>query len=310
MATKAHRNKTIELSVKETKSYLSHALKLKDIKEDISQKLFSDKTISGDSFKIMPKLPESFADLCIIDPPYNLTKNYNGNVFNRMKSSDYIEYTRSWLIEVKRLLKEDASIYVCCDWQSSILVAPLLSDFFIIRNRITWQREKGRGAASNWKNIMEDIWFCTNGKDYTFNLEAVKQRRKVLAPYTSNGLPKDWKKTEGGNFRDTCPSNFWNDITVPFWSMPENTDHPAQKPEKLLAKLILASSNPGDMVFDPFMGSGSTLVTAKKLGRHYLGIELEEKYVALCEYRLSMAEKNNAIQGYEDGVFWERNSQK
>ena len=86
---------------------------------------------------------------------------------------------------------------------------------------------------------MEDIWFATKGRDYIFNADAVKIRRKVVAPYTKDGMPKDWEKTENGNFRNTYPSNFWDDISVPYWSMPENTAHPTQKPEKLLAKLIL-----------------------------------------------------------------------
>ena len=90
--------------------------------------------------------------------------------------------------------------------------------------------------------------------------------------------------------------------------MPENTPHPTQKPEKLLAKIILASSNPGDIVFDPFLGSGSTAVTAKKLGRNYVGIELSEEYACYALKRLEMAEEDSRIQGYHDGVFYERNS--
>ena len=90
--------------------------------------------------------------------------------------------------------------------------------------------------------------------------------------------------------------------------MSENTAHPTQKPEKLLAKLILASSNPGDMVFDPFLGSGSTSVTAKKLGRHYAGIERNQQYCVWTEKRLEMANDDSSIQGYSDGVFWERNT--
>ena len=90
--------------------------------------------------------------------------------------------------------------------------------------------------------------------------------------------------------------------------MPENTAHPTQKPEKLLAKIILASSNPGDVVLDPFLGSGSTSVAAKKLGRHYIGIEIESQYCLWAEQRLAQAEANPTIQGYADGVFWERNS--
>ena len=90
--------------------------------------------------------------------------------------------------------------------------------------------------------------------------------------------------------------------------MPENTAHPTQKPEKLLAKLILASSNAGDVVFDPFLGSGSTSVTAKKLGRQYIGIEVNPQYCVWAEKRLEMAETDKTIQGYTDGVFWERNT--
>ena len=90
--------------------------------------------------------------------------------------------------------------------------------------------------------------------------------------------------------------------------MPENTAHPTQKPEKLLAKLILASSDPGDLVFDPFLGSGTTSVTAKKLGRHYLGVEKEARYCLWAEQRLEAAQADQAIQGYSGGVFWERNT--
>lgn len=111
-----------------------------------------------------------------------------------------------------------------------------------------------------------------------------------------------------GNFRDTHPSNFWSDLTVPFWSMPENTDHPTQKPEKLLAKIILASSDPGDVVFDPFLGSGTTSVVAKKLNRQYFGVEIDELYCCFAEKRLKIADNDKNIQGYSDGVFWERNT--
>ena len=179
----------------------------------------------------------------------------------------------------------------------------------VILNRITWQREKGRGATSNWKNSMEDIWFAVkNPKDYYFDVEAVKQKRRVIAPYKENGKPKDWISESEGNFRLTYPSNFWDDISVPFWSMPENTDHPTQKPEKLYAKLILASSKPGDIVFDPFLGSGTASVVAKKLGRNYCGIEMNKEYCLFAEKRLYLAETEKSIQGYKDGVFWERNS--
>jgi site-specific DNA-methyltransferase (adenine-specific) len=222
---------------------------------------------------------------------------------------EYEEWLNSWLKKLVRILKENASIYICSDWKSSSAIFRVGSKYFNVRNRITWEREKGRGAKANWKNCTEDIWFFTNSSDYTFNVNDVKLRRKVLAPYKDEKRkPKDWLEKKDGNFRDTFPSNIWNDISVPFWSMPENTEHPTQKPEKLLAKITLASTNKGDVIFDPFMGSGTTAVVAKKLGRKYVGVEVDEYYCHVAEKRLELAEKNKRIQGYEDGVFWERNT--
>lgn len=297
------RNKTINTGLQEGQEYLHRCVDGEKLPDSVPV----NRTIHGDSLQVMKKLPAGFADLVIADPPYNLDKVYNGSRFSSMNDEEYKAYTEQWVCAVKPLLKSNGSIYVCCDWRSSLTIGRVLGEHFLVRNRITWQREKGRGAASNWKNSMEDIWFATVSDDYTFNLDDVKLRRKVIAPYRENGRPKDWVETEDGNFRDTCPSNFWNDITVPFWSMKENTEHPAQKPEKLIAKLILASSNEGEMVFDPFLGSGTTSVTAKKLGRNYLGIERETRFCIWAEQRLEMAEKDRRIQGYEDHVFWERN---
>jgi site-specific DNA-methyltransferase (adenine-specific) len=200
-------------------------------------------------------------------------------------------------------------VYICGDWRSSAAIELVAEKYFFIRNRITWEREKGRGAKANWKNASEDIWYCTLARDYTFNLDAVKLKRKVRAPYThGNGAPKDWKKTDEGSYRITHPSNMWTDLTVPFWSMPENTEHPTQKPEKLLAKIVLASSNKGDVVMDPFLGSGTTSVVAKKLGRRYVGIEIDETYACLAQKRLALADEDAAIQGIHGGTFYERNS--
>ena len=256
----------------------------------------------------MDFIPHYSIDLLIADPYYNLDKNFNGMKFSKLNETDYVQYTENWIKKVIPLLKPNASIYVCCDWKSSLLIGNVLNQYFNVVNRITWQREKGRGALKNWKNAMEDIWFATVSKNYIFNVKNVMCRRKVIAPYKVDGKPKDWEETIEGNYRNTYPSNFWDDISIPYWSMPENTAHPTQKPEKLIAKLILASSNEGDIVFDPFLGSGTTSVVAKKLGRHYIGIEQNPLYCAWAEYRLEQAEKDKSIQGYTNGVFWERNT--
>ena len=303
---KAPRNKTIDTPVSAGAEYLARCIQVNQSLTDLSA--ITDKTILGDTFSVCPLLPRESVDLIIADPPYNLTKSFHSSTFAKKKTADYEAYTRQWLSLVNPLLKPDGSIYVCCDWETSLIIGRVLGDYFKIRNRITWQREKGRGAKANWKNGMEDIWFATKSDTYTFNLEAVRIRKKVIAPYRVDGKPKDWTETETGNYRDTCPSNFWDDITVPFWSMPENTAHPTQKPEKLIAKIILASSRRGDMVFDPFLGSGTTSVVAKKLRRHYLGVEAEEQYCVWAEQRLEMADSDTTIQGYSNGVFWERNT--
>lgn len=304
---KAQRNKTIVIDSDEEAILACQAVKFSPRNKPTD---LTDKIIWQDSFYALRYLPDNFADLIITDPPYNLTKNFAGRTFRQMQNDEYCKWLDKWLSKLKRILKPNGSLYICADWKSSIMIPQIACKYFILRNRISWEREKGRAALNNWKNCLEDIWFFTNSDDYTFNLEQVKVCRQVIAPYRDHkGSPKDWHEQDGKKIRYTAPSNIWTDITIPFWSMAENTEHPTQKPEKLIAKLILASSNEGDMVLDPFVGSGTTAVTAKKLGRHYLGIERERKYVALSLKRLQLADEDPTIQGYENGVFKSRNSE-
>ncbi len=280
-----------------------------DEREQLMRMVDGKSLIHGDLFDVLPTLPDGFAHLIIVDPPYNLPRNFGDKKFTMVSPQQYEEYLRSWFPLLCDKLAPDGTLYMCGDWRCSSSMQRVIEEHLTILNRITWQREKGRGAAHNWKNSMEDIWFAVkNPKDYHFDVDAVKVRRKVLAPYREEGQPKDWEETSEGRFRTTFPSNFWDDISVPFWSMPENTDHPTQKPEKLIAKLILASSKEGDVVFDPFLGSGTTAVVAKKLGRRYCGIELHLDYCLLAAKRLLLADQDKAIQGYAEGVFWERHS--
>ena len=303
---RAPQNRTLTLTDKDRRIYRSGLLVLEGPSAFDAVK---NRTLWGDALAILPWIPSECCDLVFADPPYNLTKNFNGNSFQKTSNEQYENWLRRWLPEMKRLLRPTGAIYVCGDWRSSAAVQRVLEENFIVQNRITWEREKGRGAKTNWKNNSEDIWFATQSDVYTFHVDRVMLRRKVIAPYKDgNGRAKDWNETESGRFRSTHPSNLWTDISVPFWSMPENTDHPTQKPEKLLAKIILASTNSGDVVFDPFLGSGTTSVVAKKLNRQFFGIEINEEYCCLAEKRLQLAETNAEIQGYADGVFWERNT--
>ncbi|MCR4416903.1 MAG: DNA methyltransferase [Ignavibacteria bacterium] len=307
MKIPAPRNRTIRLTkdeINELKKNLIH------LDTQVLPSAIENKIINQDLFDVIDKLPQNFVDLLFIDPPYNLDKNFSvnsksKNYFKALKPEEYKEWFESWFARLLKILKPNASVYICSDWRSTYLIQDVAQKYLKVQNRITWEREKGRGAKSNWKNCSEDILFCTVSDNFVFNADKVKLKRKVIAPYRDeNGNPKDWKD----GFRLTYPSNLWTDISVPFWSMPENTDHPTQKPEKLLAKIILASSNEGDFIFDPFLGSGTTAVVAKKLNRKFSGVEIDEYYCCIAEKRLKLAEEDKSIQGYEDGVFWERNT--
>ena len=302
---RAGNNRTLKITDSERQSLQKSITEASDLRHSG----FQDLLINADLSDVIDSIPDGVADLIIIDPPYNLTKDFNGMTFSACSDVAYEAYLRTWFHKVCQKLKPDGSLYLCGDWRCTSSLQRVMSEELTIINRITWQREKGRGARRNWKNAMEDIWFgVKNPRDYYFNVEAVKMKRQVLAPYKAGGEPKDWEETDSGRFRITHPSNFWDDVCVPFWSMPENTDHPTQKPEKLYAKLILASSAEGGLIFDPFAGSGTACVVAKKLRRHYIGVEINREYCLWAAKRLQTAENDTSIQGYSDGVFWERNT--
>ena len=242
MPPRAPRNRTISCTEAERERLAPGVMR---IGGPVSERDLAGQVVAGDIFTVAKHLPSGFVDLLILDPPYNIAKAFNGRIFRKRPADEY----RRWFQELVDLLaptmKPDATLYVCSDWSTSALIFPVLEASFHVRNRITWERDKGRGAKRNWKNNTEDIWFCTRSEEYYFDVDAVKLKRKVLAPYRAHGKPKDWSEEQDGKYRLTHPSNIWTDITVPFWSMPENTDHPTQKPEKLMAKLILASSKTG-----------------------------------------------------------------
>lgn len=244
---RAGNNRTLTLKPEEIaplKAKLVTASNIENTKD------FANKTVNGDIFEMIKYIPDEFADLIIIDPPYNLTKNFNGMKFNSRSENSYDEYLATWFPEVCKKLKADGTLYMCGDWKCTSSLQRAIEKELTIINRITWQREKGRGAKSNWKNGMEDIWFAVkNPNNYYFDVEAVMMKRRVLA-----------------------------------------------------------SSREGDIVFDPFLGSGTASVVAKKLNRKYCGIELNEEYSMWAEKRLEMADTDKTIQGYSDGVFWERNT--
>ncbi len=273
-------NKTIELSDEERSAPVPQF-------EEAS--LRKSTIVCGDVRTILDQLPPEYFQLAIIDPPYNIGRDF-GTWDDRLSDQAYRAFVAEWLPKISRTLAPSATLYLCCSWgYSGYFQNALIEAGFTIQNRITWKREKGRGASRNWKQNMEDIWFATkHSTEFTFNLDSVKVRKSVIAPYRKDGVPKDWvEDISGERYRMTHPSNIWTDLVVPFWSMPENTDHPTQKPEALVERLIRASSNPGDRILDLFSGSGTTSVVAKRLGREFLGIESNADYVRLGHKRLA-----------------------
>jgi site-specific DNA-methyltransferase (adenine-specific) len=292
--TKAPRNRGVFLTPDDYIKYTPDKLSGESEPVAIGQAI--DHIFNGDALAGMARLPEASFDLIFADPPYFGREKDFGEGSIKMSLAEYTAWSEDWIKRAVRLLKPDGSMYVCCDWRFAGLLQGILSKYITIKNRITWLREKGRGSKRNWKEDMEDIWFGVKGEGYTFNLDAVKLRKPIVAPYRDgNKRPKDWNENAGEPYRYTCPPNIWLDTVVPFWSMPEDTSHPAQKPEKLVERIVLASSNPGDKVFDPFMGSGTTAVVAKRLGRNFTGFELNEEYIRLALKRLDML-KNEPVK--------------
>lgn len=201
---RAPRNRTITLTEKEKTKYKQKLLRLD---KPVTLEEVINRTINQDLFEIIDFLPKQSVDLLFIDPPYNLNKKFNSHSFKKQDSQTYTNWLDSCIARLEKLLKPTASIYVCCDWQSSTAVFEAIKDRFHIRNRITWEREKGCGASKNWKNSSEDIWFCTVSDNYTFNVDAVKLKLKVIAPYTVNGSPKDWDITAQEKYRIIQPKN-------------------------------------------------------------------------------------------------------
>jgi site-specific DNA-methyltransferase (adenine-specific) len=168
---RAPRNRTTTLTDKDKARYRARLIKLDS---SAAIKAILNKTICQNLFDVLDYLPSQSVDLLFIDPPYNLSKTFNQRDFNKMSIFDYEDWLESWLAPLVETLKPTASIYICGDWQSSAAIHRVAQKYFIVRNRITWEREKGRGAKTNWKNASEDIWFCTMSNKYTFNVEAVK----------------------------------------------------------------------------------------------------------------------------------------
>ena len=145
---KAERNKTIDFPPEDAPEYLARCLR---VTEDVPLDAVCGRTICGDTFAVAPHLPRGFADLLIVDPPYNLTKDFSGGGFRRTTDANYAAFTRAWIELLLPLLKPDASVYVCCDWRSSPIVGLTLKDYFQLQNRITCSGKRAAAHSATGK---------------------------------------------------------------------------------------------------------------------------------------------------------------
>ncbi|MDQ2807262.1 MAG: site-specific DNA-methyltransferase [Chloroflexota bacterium] len=233
-----------------------------------------DDFICGDAQQELAKLPAASVDLLVADPPYNLGKDY-GNNHDLKAWHDYADFTRGWLGEAVRALKPSGSLYVFMGVRFIARLFVLLEEEFQLcfNSWNTWHYTQGMGRKTGFSPRHEDVLFFTKTKEFTFNLDAVR-------------IPQKYYR-ERNNMQGANPGDVWQFSHVHYCSA-ERQDHPTQKPEALLELIIKASSNPGDLIVDPFVGSGTTCRVADVLHRHWIGIDINPDYVAMSRTRLAL----------------------
>lgn len=227
----------------------------------------------GNAAELLKTLKTESIDLIVTDPPYNLGKDY-GNNHDLKGFEEYILFTREWLSEAKRVLKPEGSIYVFMGVRFiSYLYDIMDRDLKLFFNSwIVWHYTQGMGKTKGFSPRHDDILVFNKGKNFTFNLDDIRVPQKFYR--------------ERNNMRGANPGDVWQFSHV-HYSNPNRQNHPTQKPEGIIERIVLASSNKGDIVLDPFSGSGTTLRVCQQLGRKAIGFELNPEYVAMTEQRLS-----------------------
>ena len=230
------------------------------------------KIIEGDALKLLTVIPSKSIDLIIADPPYNLGKDYGNNHDNK-DFEPYLFFTRKWTSEAKRVLKNSGTIYVFMGFQFiSYLYQIMHSNLALnFNNWLCWHYTQGMGRKIGFSPRHDDILMFTKTKNYTYNLDAIRVPQKYYR--------------QRNNMRGANPGDVWEFSHV-HYSHPNRQQHPTQKPEALMERMVLGSSNEGDSVLDPFCGSGTTLRVCQQLERNCIGYDLNPSYVKMAEKRL------------------------
>lgn len=227
----------------------------------------------GNTLDLFKSLNNESIDLIIADPPYNLGKDY-GNNHDLKGFDEYITFTKDWLSEAKRVLKPNGSIYVFMGVRFISYLYDIMDRNleFYFNSWIVWHYTQGIGKTRGFSPRHDDILLFTKGSGFTFNLDDIRVPQKFYR--------------ERNNMRGANPGDVWQFSHV-HYSNPNRQNHPTQKPEGIIERMILASSNKGDVILDPFSGSGTTLRVCQQLGRNAVGFELNPDYVTMTNDRLS-----------------------
>lgn len=258
-----------------------------------------DTILTGDCLEKLAALPEESVNLAFADPPFNI--GYSYDIYDDHQSRDaYLEWTERWLAAVHRVLKPTGSFFVAIgDEYAAELKVRLDAQGLTMRNWIIWHYTFGVSCTRKFNRSHAHIlYYVVDPKRFTFNADAIRvasARQTTYADKRANPkgkLPDDtWllrPQEDERAFRND--GDTWYESRV-CGTFKERTGHPCQMPEAVLERIIAVASNPGDLVLDPFAGSGTTLVVAKRLQRRYLGIELSEDYAAGIRDRLEKVTK-------------------
>lgn len=232
------------------------------------------KIIHGDSLEELKKISSNSIDLIVADPPYNLGKNY-GNDSDEKSFDDYLLFSKNWLLECDRVLKQSGTIYIFMGFRFiSYLYNILSKDMgYEFGNWICWHYTQGIGKKKGFSPRHDDILMFHKSKNFTFNLDDIR-------------IPQKYYRARN-NMRGANPGDVWSFSHVHYCN--ENRqNHPTQKPEGIIERIVLASSNKKDIILDPFAGSGTTLRVCQQLDRNSIGIELNKDYVNIMKKRLKL----------------------
>lgn len=230
--------------------------------------------ICGDAIEEMKKLPDRTIRLIVTDPPYNLNKNY-GNNQDKLEFDAYIDFSRQWLTEAKRVLTDDGTIYVFMGMRYISYIFNILEQELnmTFNSWITWFYTQGIGKTKGFSPRHDDIlMFTKSSKNFVFHLDNIRVPQKFYRSIN--------------NMRGANPGNVW-EFSHMHYCNKNRKKHPTQKPEGLYERMILASSDPGDVVLDPFVGSGTALRVCQQTDRSGIGFDMNPEYVAMTKERLA-----------------------